>query len=107
MEIARAYGMVAPDAVDASTVRMTLFLDPEGVLRASTTYPAEVGRSIPEVIRTVQALQRVHGGGALAPADWTPGADLLREPAQDMDEVLAGSEPAYWFCTPLKDGKAE
>jgi peroxiredoxin (alkyl hydroperoxide reductase subunit C) len=103
LEIARAYGLVAPDASDASTVRTTMVLDPEGVLRASTTYPAEVGRSIPEILRTVRALQRVHGGGVLAPADWSPGNDLLREPSQRLNDVVAGADPFGWFYQPVPD----
>lgn len=102
LEIAKAYGMVPPDAVDAAAVRTTLFLNPEGVLRAATTYPAEVGRSIPEVLRTVRALQRVQRGGVLAPADWQPGADLLREPAPATPDLFAG-DPADWFYRPVPD----
>ncbi len=107
LEIAKGYGMVAPDAVDASAVRATLFLDPDGVLRASTIYPAEVGRSISEVLRTVQALQRVQGGKVLAPADWKPGDDLLREPALEAQDVLAGGKPSDWFYTTIRDAKAK
>jgi peroxiredoxin 2/4 len=105
LEIAKAYGMVGPDAVDASTVRTTLFLDPDGVLRASTSYPAEVGRSIPEVLRMLQALRRVQQGGVLTPADWQPGADLLREPAQDAGDLLSGGA-ADWFYATVEDGEA-
>lgn len=103
LEIARAYGMVAPDAVDAAAVRSMMILDPEGVLRASNTYPAEVGRSIPEILRTVRALQRVHGGGVLAPADWQPGDDLLREPSQKVAEIVAAPASADWFYQPVPD----
>ncbi len=46
LEIGRAYGMVGPEDLDASAVRSTYFLDPEGVMRASTCYPASVGRSV-------------------------------------------------------------
>ena len=52
LEIARAYGMIAPDAMDAAAVRTTYFLDPEGILRASTCYPASVGRSV-EVLLSI------------------------------------------------------
>lgn len=103
LEIAKAYGMVPPDANDASTVRTTMILDPVGVLRAATIYPAEVGRSIPETLRTVRALQRVHGGGVLAPADWQPGDDLLREPSSEVAEVTALDDPSAWFYQPVAD----
>lgn len=103
LEIARAYGMVSGDATDASTVRASMVLDPEGIVRAIATYPAEVGRSIPEILRLIRALQRVHGGGVLAPADWQPGQDLLREPSQDVEAIVAEPEPYDWFYHPVPD----
>jgi len=103
LEVAKAYGMVAPDAVDASAVRATMFIDPDGVLRAATVYPAEVGRSVPEILRMVAALKRVHDGGVLAPADWHPGDDLLMEPDQDLGSVLSKRAPADWFYEPVAD----
>lgn len=105
LEIARAYGMVAPDALDASSVRSTCFLDPNGVLRASTAYPAEVGRSVEEMLRLLAALQRVHHGAALAPAGWRPGDDLLRVPDQSMDQVLRDDDPTEWFYSTMPDGE--
>ncbi|HBK14189.1 MAG TPA: peroxiredoxin, partial [Erythrobacter sp.] len=43
--IGRGYGMVAPGDSDSGAVRSTFFIDPEGVIRAMTCYPANVGRS--------------------------------------------------------------
>ncbi len=106
LEIAKAYGMVGPDARDASTVRATYVLDPEGVLRASTWYPASVGRSVEELLRLVQALQRVHTGEVLAPEGWRPGKDVLAVPRPDLKVVLAGAAPADWFYTPMRDKKS-
>ena len=97
MEIARAYGMIAPDAVDASTVRATCFIDPNGLLAASSCYPATVGRSIDEMLRTVSALQRAARGDALVPADWTPGADVLDVPNASLSAVLAADSATDWF----------
>lgn len=103
LAIARAYGMVGPDAEDASSVRATLFIDPEGVLRASTCYPATVGRSIDEMLRTVAALQRVEAGDVLAPVDWHPGDDLLAVPSQALPDVLGGEGATDWFYSTLQD----
>jgi peroxiredoxin 2/4 len=103
LEIARAYGMLGPDATDASSVRTTYFLDPDGILRASTSYPASVGRSVEEMLRLVAALQRVHEGTALAPEGWTPGADLLAVPSHDIEAVLAAPAGTDWFYQPIKD----
>ena len=79
--IGRAYGMVAPRDNDSGTVRTTFFIDPEGVVRAMTCYPANVGRSTPEMLRTLDALQAVDAGSVLAPANWEPGDDLLQQPS--------------------------
>src|SRR3546814_13070402 len=89
--------MVCANAVDASAVRATYFLDPEGILRASTWYPLSVGRSVEEMLRLVAALQRVHDGTALAPEGWRPGDDLLAVPSQDIDDVMAAPDGPAWL----------
>src|SRR3546814_14433156 len=87
LQIARAYGMVGANAVDASAVRATYFLDPDGILRASTWYPLSVGRSVEEMLRLVATLQRVHDGTDLAPEGWRPADDLLPVPTTEHDTV--------------------
>jgi peroxiredoxin (alkyl hydroperoxide reductase subunit C) len=106
LEIARAYGMIGADATDASAVRTTYFIDPRGIVRATTCYPASVGRSVEEMLRLLSALQRVDGGGVLAPEGWTPGADLLAVPSYDVADILAADGEADWFCTSVPDRKA-
>lgn len=95
--IGRAYGMVAPQDNDSATVRTTFFIDPGGVIRAMTCYPASVGRSVPEMLRMLDALQAVDAGSALAPANWQPGDALLRQPGATLDDVFAADEPTAWF----------
>lgn len=104
MAIGRAYGMIEPDAPDSSAVRATYFIDPEGVIRAMTWYPLNVGRSVDEMLRMVAALQRTAGSDALAPEGWRPGDDLLATAPQDQAGVLAGSNKA-WFCRTEADGQ--
>ncbi|WP_066557795.1 peroxiredoxin [Croceicoccus bisphenolivorans] len=99
MEIARAYGMIGCSAQDAGAMRMTCFIDPEGVLQASTCYPASVGRSIPELLRVLQALQQTHAGDVLAPADWQPGEPLLQAPQETAAAALGGVAATDWFYT--------
>ena len=103
MAIGRAYGMIAADARDATAIRATYFVDPDGILRASTCYPATVGRSISEMLQIVAGLRRVHDGSVLVPADWQPGGDLLRVPGQTVDAALAGADPSEWFYAPVPD----
>jgi peroxiredoxin (alkyl hydroperoxide reductase subunit C) len=81
MAVGYAYGMLDEQAGDASAVRATYFIDPEGIIRALNWYPMNVGRSVDEMLRTVRALQRSADGQAYTPADWQPGDDVLLPPA--------------------------
>ncbi len=99
--IGRAFGMVAAKDNDSAAVRTTFFIDPAGTIRATTCYPSNVGRSIPEMLRTLDALQAIDEQGGLAPANWQPGANLLQPPTNDLDEVYSASNEAAWFLRDL------
>ncbi|WP_394730645.1 peroxiredoxin [Altererythrobacter sp. GH1-8] len=105
--IGHAFGMVAPQDSDSSTVRTTFFIDPAGVIRAMTCYPANMGRSIPEMLRMLDALQAIDAQDALAPANWHPGEPLLKPPTQDLDEVFKAGDETAWFLREAGKGKAE
>ncbi len=103
--IGRAFGMVAPNDNDSATVRTTFFIDPEGIIRAMTCYPANVGRSIPEMLRTLDALQAIDAKGGLAPANWHSGDPMLKAPAQDLDAVYNSTDDTSWFLSDMaKEG---
>lgn len=102
--IGRAFGMVAPQDNDSATVRTTFFIDPEGVVRAMTCYPANIGRSIPEMLRMLDALQAVDANDGLAPANWSSGDPLLSPPTHDLDEVFGAKEETGWF---LRESKSK
>ena len=103
--IGRAYGMVAPHDNDSATVRSTFFIDPQGIVRAMTCYPANVGRSIPEMLRMLDALQAVDHAAALAPANWQEGEPLLSQPSANLDDVYAAQDETAWFLREAKPGK--
>ena len=92
MVIGRAYGMLDEGAIDSSAVRATYFIDPEGVIRAITHYPMNVGRSVDEMLRILAALQATADGSRLAPAGWMPGSAMLLPPC---DGIAEGTD---WFC---------
>ncbi len=102
--IGRAFGMVSVQDSDSATVRTTFFIDPKGVIRAMTCYPANLGRSIPEMLRIVDGLQAIDAKGGLAPANWQQGEALLRPPTLDLDEVLGAEDATSWF---LRDAGEE
>jgi len=95
--VGRAFGMVLAQDSDSATVRTTFFIDPTGVIRAMTCYPANLGRSVPEMLRILDGLQAIDAHGALAPANWQPGEPLLMAPSHDLDEVFAASDATNWF----------
>jgi peroxiredoxin (alkyl hydroperoxide reductase subunit C) len=97
MAVGKAYGMLAPDAADASTVRATYFIDPDGVIRAMNWYPMSIGRSIAEMLRTLAALKRSTENSVLTPANWHPGDDILLPPD------LSASGDKAWFCRSAPD----
>lgn len=101
--IGRAFGMVAPKDNDSATVRTTFFIDSAGTIRAMTCYPANVGRSIPEMLRTLDALQAIDTKAGLAPANWQPGDALLQMPANSLDEVYRAADETAWFLREMPD----
>lgn len=101
MAIGRAYGMIDDAAVDSAAVRSSFFIDPEGVVRAITTYPHNVGRSVSEMLRLLRALQATEGGEFLAPEGWQPGERLLALPIIEGAEIGLDDD---WFCQ-LVDAK--
>lgn len=97
MVIASAYGMTLPGDADNWGVRSTYFIDPDGTIRAITCYPPNVGRSIPEMLRLLDALQTADSSSALTPADWQKGDMLLNPPGEALDAVYAADNPGDWF----------
>jgi len=92
MAVGRAYGMIDERSVDSAAMRTTYFIDPAGVIRATTCYPHNVGRSVDEMLRLLIALQTVSAAPVLTPEGWRPGAPTLR-PAPS-----APDGGADWFC---------
>ena len=71
-EVARSYGVL--NEIEGVAQRGLFIIDPEGVLRYATVTADNVGRSVDETLRVLQALQT----GGLCAADWKPGKSLLK-----------------------------
>jgi peroxiredoxin (alkyl hydroperoxide reductase subunit C) len=97
MVIGHAYGMIAEGAGDAGSMRSTFIIDPAGVIRAITCYPATVGRSVDEILRMVAALQRVDAEGVVTPEGWQPGDAVLMPPEVHQNAMLASAGGDSWF----------
>lgn len=68
----RDYGVL--NEHDGTAERGTFIIDPEGVLRYIVISDSNVGRSVGETLRVLQALKT----GGLCPIDWEPGQDTLK-----------------------------
>jgi alkyl hydroperoxide reductase subunit AhpC len=65
--VSRAYHVLHPK--DQVAIRATFVIDPEGCIQYSAACNMNVGRSVEETLRVLQALKT----GRLCPADWAPG----------------------------------
>lgn len=69
--VAKDFGILLED--EGIALRGLFIIDPEGVVRYSVVHDLNVGRSVDETLRVLQALQ----AGGLCPVDWSPGEDML------------------------------
>lgn len=76
-QIARKYGMISNDVSSTETVRNVFIIDDKQIVRAIFVYPLNVGRFIPEIIRTVQALQMADCSKVSTAANWMPGQPVI------------------------------
>lgn len=87
-EIARKYGMISNNVSTTETVRNVYIIDDKGIIRLILVYPMNVGRSIPEIIRAVQALQIADENESSTPANWVPCEPLIIPPPQTLDNLI-------------------
>ncbi|QJW46903.1 peroxiredoxin [bacterium BFN5] len=66
-QAARDYGVLIED--QGIALRGLFIIDPEGILRYQVVSDLNVGRSVDETLRVLQALQ----SGGRCPIDWQPG----------------------------------
>lgn len=104
MAVARAFGMLSPQAGHAGTVRSCFIIDPEGVIRLVLTYPMSVGRSVSEILRALHALQVSDRAGVMLPEGWQPGEPVIGPVALDAADGRDASE--WLFATTLLEPSA-
>lgn len=91
-QIARKYGMISNDVSTTETVRNVFIIDDEGVIRVILVYPMNIGRYIPEIIRTIEALQTAKENNASTPANWIPCEPIIMPPPRTFEELVARNE---------------
>ena len=86
-EVAKEYNMM--DEKTGSTVRGVFIIDPNQDVRLMIYYPAETGRNVDEIIRTVKALQMNWDRKLATPVNWKPGEDGIVSAPGTLEEAIA------------------
>lgn len=81
--------MISNEVNPNVTVRNVFIIDDKGVVRAIFVYPMNVGRCIPEILRTVEALQTADKTGMSTPANWTPRKSTNSTIATNLCRITA------------------
>jgi peroxiredoxin (alkyl hydroperoxide reductase subunit C) len=87
-ELSRSFDVLLEDG---ATHRATFIIDPDGTLLHMSVNEHDVGRSVEEVLRLLQAFRT----GALCPVNWAPGRATLTSDDDWLEKVfpdLAGPE---------------
>lgn len=87
MDVARKYGMLHPGVSTTATVRAVFIIDEKRSVRALVYYPMNVGRSIDEILRVVEALQTAEKHSCATPVNWHRGEKVIVPPPKTVAEV--------------------
>ena len=110
--IARKYGMISNDISNTKTVRNVFIIDDKGIVRTILIYPMNVGRFIPEIIRTIQALQMAECAKGSTAANWMPGQPVIIPPPKTFcelqernEEIEKNKNGISWYLSFKKPGE--
>ena len=96
LKVAKAYGMLHPNAGDKSegrkaadnaTVRTVFIIGPDKLVKAFFAYPMSTGRNFDEILRTIDSIQLTAKHKVATPAQWKPGGDVVIVPAVGEEEA--------------------
>lgn len=101
MAVSRAYGMIHSASATTAAVRSVFFIDPEGYIRALIHFPMNVGRSVDELLRVLNALQTSDACNVATPEGWRPGDDAVLPPPLDQTEAdeRSAQNGSAWYLT--------
>ena len=84
--------MISNDVSTTETVRNVFIIDDKGVVRLILVYPMNIGRCIPEILRSLEALQVSAKCKGATPANWTMGNPIIVPNPQTFAELEERSE---------------
>lgn len=79
--------MISNDVSTAETVRNVFIIDDKGIVRLILVYPMNVGRCIPEILRSLTALQVADSNKLSIPANWIPCQPGILPPPQTFEAL--------------------
>jgi alkyl hydroperoxide reductase subunit AhpC len=104
MKVAKAYGMIHPNAsggakgrtaADNATVRSVFVIGPDKKIKAMLTYPMSTGRNFDEILRLLDSCQLTATKKVATPVNWKQGEDVIILPAVS-DEDAKKAYPDGW-----------
>jgi peroxiredoxin 2/4 len=112
MDVAKAFGMLQPNASTTQAVRAVFIMDPVAKVRAILYYPLSMGRNMDEIMRMIIAMQKADKEQIATPANWQPGEDVIIPPPGSCgaakDRVESQDDNTYcldWFMCFKKEKK--
>lgn len=85
--ICRSYGVEHPEAGVA--FRGTFIIDKNGVVRSELVNDLPLGRNMPDLLRTIDALQFFEENGEVCPANWKKGDTGMKASPEGVAEYLS------------------
>ena len=73
----KKYGMLHEPTSRSYDIRGVFIIDDENIVRATNFYPMQVGRNMNEIVRLVEAFQKVENDMVYTPANWEKGDDVI------------------------------
>lgn len=97
-EVANLYGMIHSASSLSQNIRGVYFINPENEIKSFHFYPNEVGRSMDELLRTLEALQTTYAqSNVVTPANWEPGKDVMVPSLSQEDMELLGTAQSMYY----------
>ena len=104
LKIAKAFGMLAPNAGDScdgrtaadnQTVRHVLLIGPDKKVKLMIVYPMTTGRNFDEILRVLDSLQLTAKYKVATPVNWKSGDDVIIA-GSVSDEEAKKTYPDGW-----------
>jgi thioredoxin-dependent peroxiredoxin len=96
LSVAKAYGMLHPNAgdtakgrtaADNATVRTVFVIGPDKKIKAMLAYPMSTGRNFDEVLRLLDSVQLTAKHKVATPVNWKKGEDVVIIPSVSDEEA--------------------